>query len=576
MPRLRSSAGGAAALFLALGVVPLTAQAPPAGTDSVTIAAGPQYRAGRLHRLLLGAHWRALWTAPVTVPVLDLETFDGGVTPVQRGGGLQTRSLRLRSASGREWTVRSVDKDPSTILPASLRETVLDRIVEDQTSAGHPFAALVVPPLLDAAGVLHVEPQLVRMPEDAALGEFRDFAGMLGVIEERPDEGRDGEAGFAGASEIVGTDKMLERIEERAGHAVDAPAYLRARLMDLLLGDWDRHVDQWRWARHDSAGLTLWRPIPRDRDQAFAKYDGVLLWFARQRAPQLVNFGPKYGPAIGLAWNARVLDRRLLTSLAWPSWEAEVADLQRRVDDGVIAAATASLPQGTPAGSAETLAATLRARRDGLHTVARALYDLLSGEVDVHLTDADEVVRVERLPDSTRVTVATADRTPTYLRTFLHRETDEIRLWLHGGDDRLDVQGEGGPRLRVLGGGGRDSLLSEARETRLYDRGGQWRGPDGREVAARDERWAPGDSAYPPRDWGGARFGVPVLAAGPDVGVVVGASLAWERYGFRQLPYAHRFDLRAAWAFGANAGVVEARWDDRMEQSRARVELLAR
>ncbi len=39
---------------------------------------------------------------------------------------------------------------------------------------------------------------------------------------------------------------------EAAG--VDARAYLRARLMDVLIGDWDRHLEQWRWARYENDG----------------------------------------------------------------------------------------------------------------------------------------------------------------------------------------------------------------------------------------------------------------------------------------------------------------------------------
>jgi hypothetical protein len=35
----------------------------------------------------------------------------------------------------------------------------------------------------------------------------------------------------------------------------------------MLIGDWDRHYDQWRWAEYKKKGQVIYRPIPRDRDQ---------------------------------------------------------------------------------------------------------------------------------------------------------------------------------------------------------------------------------------------------------------------------------------------------------------------
>jgi hypothetical protein len=37
----------------------------------------------------------------------------------------------------------------------------------------------------------------------------------------------------------------------------------------MLIGDWDRHDDQWRWAAFDEGKQTVFKAIPRDRDQAF-------------------------------------------------------------------------------------------------------------------------------------------------------------------------------------------------------------------------------------------------------------------------------------------------------------------
>ncbi|MGH7534426.1 MAG: BamA/TamA family outer membrane protein, partial [Gemmatimonadales bacterium] len=256
-------------LGLVFGITPVGwSQASPGGhpnapaPDSVTVVPGARYEAGWLHRVLLGDHYRDLWTTPVEAEVLDLGSFAGGLRPTKRGGGQQTRSLRFRGADGREYAFRSIDKDPSSLLPAELRGTVVSSVVQDQISAGHPAAPFVVAPLLKAAGVLYAEPRLVILPDgDSRLGEFEpEFGGMLGVFEERPDASDEDEAGFAGASEIISSDKLLKRLEDSPDDRVDARAFLKARLVDLFLGDWDRHRNQWRWARFGKAKPVQWVP----------------------------------------------------------------------------------------------------------------------------------------------------------------------------------------------------------------------------------------------------------------------------------------------------------------------------
>src|SRR6476661_668234 len=130
------------------------------------VTPGKGYAAGGFHRWLFGSHYRDLWTTPVRVPVLDLETFAGGLRPTERGGGKQTKSLRFKGGDAREYAFRSLDKDPSPLLPVELKHTVAQEILQDQMSAGHPAAPLVVSPILDAAHVVHSSPRLVLLPDD--------------------------------------------------------------------------------------------------------------------------------------------------------------------------------------------------------------------------------------------------------------------------------------------------------------------------------------------------------------------------------------------------------------------------
>lgn len=568
-----------ALILLALAASPVAAQEP--GTTE-RVVPGARYQAGWLHRFFLGNHYRHLWTTPIEVERLDLARYAGGLTPTGKGGGQQTRSLRFRSGDGREFAFRSVDKDPSAILPPELRGTVANEVVQDQISAAHPAGALVAPPILAAAGVPHSVPRLVVLPDDPALGPFRgEFAGMLGLLEERPDEDVPG-AVVPAARKVISSSSLFGRVEESPDDQVDARTLLAARLMDVMLGDWDRHRDQWRWVTFDSAAPRRWLPIPRDRDQAFVRFDGFLLMLGRGQAPQLVNFGPDYPAMVGITWNGRELDRRFLVGLDRAVWDSTAHALQAAVTDEVIAAGVARLPTEYRALDSARLTRTLRARRDRLPEAADRFYRLLAREVDVHATDVAEDLDAEPVGDrSLRVTIRRRDETaPHFDRVFHAGETGEVRVYLHGGADQVRIApaGTAGITLRVIGGGGRDHFLTApASGARLYD-ADKAEAADHIRVNRRDYTTGPraSETALPPRDWGSSWLPFFWGRAGPSLGILAGAGVTFTDYGFRQQPHASRHTLRAGWSTGIGEPMAEYVGAFRGENRRAYLRLQAR
>lgn len=540
--------------------------------DSVTVVPGERYAAGSLHRLLFGSDCRSVWTTPLRVELLDLETFEGGVTPIRRGGGMQTASLRFATQDGRQFQFRSIDKDPSAIIPEELRETLVADIVQDQISSAHPVGALVVSPILDAVGVLHAEPHLVVLPDEPALGPFREeFANRLGFIEERPDENDNDLASFHGAVGVVGTPRMIEGVEEDL-ETFDARAFLAARLTDLFLGDWDRHADQWRWARFGEGREYAWNPIPRDRDQAFVRMDGWLLILTRQYFPQFVNFGSDYPPMIGQTWNGRDLDRRFLAELEWPVWDSVASVIHGQITDEVIDGAVDRLPPELDPEHGAVLRRRLRNRRDGLADAARGFYELLASEVDVHTTDEDEVAEVLRLPGGELEVLVRAVDTrygpvEIFSRRFAPGETHEIRLFMHGGDDSVHVEGEGGGMgVRVVGGQGADRFIDRAGGAHFYDEGtaSVFVRASGTTVDDRDFDEPPPSPSPLARDWG-SHYRFPLMVGfSPDVGLLTGATLERYDFGFRMLPYASSLRLGAAW--GWKAKTVRATGELRLQR----------
>lgn len=586
---LRPSLGLALALALPL----LLAVAPPAAAQQdTTVAAGPRYEAGELREALLGEEYRTVWATPARVPVLDLDTFAGGLTPVRRGGGNQTTSLRFKAENGWEYNFRSVDKEITKGLPDWLQETLVDRVLQDQTSALHPAAAGVASALLDSAEVLNPGPRLIVLPDDPRLGEFRtEFAGRLGWIEAHADEDRDRpERGFAGAVRVAGSDRVLEHLEEDPAHRIDARAYLRARLMDLLLADWDRHAGQFRWARVDEGGIHRWVPIPEDRDYAFVSYDGLLPRVARR------TFVPRANPyrdrirrdLLPLVISAEAMDRRFLAGLPREAWDSAALRLQRRLTDSAIESAVRTMPEPWHERSGEELARRLRGRRDGLPQAARRFHDLVMQAPEVHATDRDELAEVIRHRDGS-VTVRLAvlgdgePGEPYFERTFPPRPTREVRLFLRGGDDRLVVRGRGAGRIRlhVVGGGGDDVLADSSRTAGgaarvvLYDSRGENRFVRSAGTVVDTATFEPPARerdvlSLPSRDWGVdfSRFSPWIDYRAREGGVVLGGGPSYTRYGFRSWPYALRLRARVMYAPGSGRAGALAEADFRRRGGR--------
>ncbi len=521
-----------AALALVLGHLvaaePRSAQTGTSGVatpESTTVVAGAEYGASNIHRRLFGNHYRTLWTTPIRVEVLDLGTFAGGLRPV---AGPQTTSLRFVAPDGRMYLFRPVNAGAWSVLPTGLRGTVPMKIAQDQVSAVHPAGAVVAAPLVEAAGAPHRDVQLVYVPDDPRLGEFRaEFGGVLGFIEAEPGEG-----------------VSYEYLKASPGTHVDSREFLRARLLDLLLGSWDQQDDHWTWARATGAGDSLWVAVPRDRDQAFVLFDGLLPAMLRPSFPQLLKFGPKYDPP-GTTWSGRDLDRRFLTPLSRPAWDSIVAGLVSALTDSVIDAAVARMPAEYFAINGPVLRAALIRRREALPREAAKYYRRLSEQAELHATDRADSAAVIRV-DSRQVQVKVFSEAgrfggaPPYIdRTFVNSETSEIRLFLHGDNDQAVFEGLGSMPItvRVVGGGGEDAFDDPGRNGRVhfYDETGTSTAT-GHDVDTKP--WpTPPPGVKTTRDWGARQSYQPLLAGGPDIGVLFGASATFVQYGFRKVPY---------------------------------------
>ena len=453
--------------------------------QTVRVVASEKYAARKGKKKWLGENYRDVWATEIEVPVFDLGVERGGLKVLKKGGGMQTKSLRLEAKDGRQYVLRSIEKYPENAMPAALRKTFAQGIVQDQISSSHPYGAFVVPHLAEVAEIYHTNPSPVYIPDDPRLGQFRQvFAGTLAVYEERPNGEAAGDPFFGGGKDVEGTDDVITKLIKDNDNSVDQNFVVRNRLFDMWIGDWDRHDDQWRWAEFDNGKGNLYRPIPRDRDQAFFINEGIIPKLASRKwaLPKIEGFDEEVRWAPGISQNARFFDRTFMNEPDWNDWKEQIGFLQQRMTDEVIANALSKWPDQIQNLTAERVTTGLKARRADMDRFAREQYLFLSKEVEVTGSDKHEYFEIERLSEvETKVTVykrkKDGDKEQViYERKFLSGETKEIRLYGLDGEDIFEFKGQpiGKTTVRIIGGTDKDRIInstgSKLQNTKVYDR----------------------------------------------------------------------------------------------------------
>lgn len=452
------------------------AQLKPAADSSkyVTVSAGPQYKKSSYYQSLWGHNYREEWTTPVKLPVIWLDTLRGGLISYKLGGSNQSKSLQLKTKGNKEYALRSVDKSLDKVIPKIFHGTFLAAVVNDEVSMSNPYGALGVPALAQAVGVNHTNPVYYYLPEQPALDSLnKKYAKKVYLLEQRP-KGNWSEADNLGNfSEFLDTDEIFPKILGNNDHSVNQQSFVRARLLDFLIGDFDRHADQWKWGATKVGDKTVYEPVPTDRDQAYSTRDGFLLNLVVRVSGMkyFQEFDHTIDDVRAYATINRMIDRIFSNKLVRSDWETIAANMQQQLTDNAIETAVKNMPPEIFAIRGNTLIAKLKSRRSHLVEYATDYYRLLSEQPEVVGTKQDEYFEINNLANNeTAVNIYKLDAnrqktgSPFYSRIFKERATDEIRIYGIGGNDIYRITGKMNNEIntRIIGGSDRDSIIDES------------------------------------------------------------------------------------------------------------------
>ncbi|QJD97045.1 BamA/TamA family outer membrane protein [Mucilaginibacter robiniae] len=533
--------------------------------DSVTLAIDADYnKVGAVHRKLFGENYRKLWAVPVKMRVMHLQQEKGGLTVLEKGGGLQTQSLRLRDPSGQEWVLRSVQKYPERALPPKLRPTIAKAILQDQISTSNPFGALTVPPLAEALDIPHANPEIVYVGDDAGLGKYREkYKNSIYLFEERePEE----------SEKTDNTHKVQKKLFEDNDVKVDQKIVLRARLLDMIIGDWDRHDDQWRWDKYKDDKAITYTPIPRDRDQVYYKTSGVFPWFVSHQwlKAKFQPYRDEIRDINSWNYNARYFDRLFLNEMSEADWKEQIAYVQAHLTDEVINRAIHKMPPAIFALSGPQIIQTIKARRSNIAWQGLQFYSFLSRYVDVPTSEKHERVDVTEQADGKvnlvihKVKKDSSLAQITYQRVFDPKDTKEVRVYGMGGHDAFSVAGSGKSpiKVRLIGGEKADSFyvdkqVDNKKNLYIYDRSDEKNVLPERSQAKIHTEADTDVIAYDRKNFLYNRF-QPLIAVSynTDYGITPTLGFAYTKEGFRKLPFAYRHQLEISYLSGRKAFLI--------------------
>ncbi|MGB5822164.1 MAG: hypothetical protein WBG90_21960 [Saonia sp.] len=442
-----------------------------------------------------GKHYRYIYSVKVKAPVAILDTLYGGLTVERAGGGNQTQSLRLVDKDDREYNMRALAKDPISFLQASgyndlnahdyFDGTLTAELISDFYTAAHPYGAFVVAALAHEVGIKHTHPELFYVPKQRALGDFNyEHGDRLYMIEQKPDDDFEDSHMFGRSDEIINTQELFEEIRDDENNQVNEEEYIRARIFDMLLGDWDRHEGQWSWAGKEVDEKTIYVPVPRDRDQVFANFDGRFLKTLQKIVGRTRQFG-RYGEDIEFveqfSESAINLDRAILQRSNKQVWREQVSYIQENLGEEAVKRAFSQVPTEIKDEVWERIQTYLLLRKGKLGDIVERYLDYFQRFQSLKGTDKDDLFIIEgesngdihveayRIKDGAKGSML-------FNKTYKENETEN--LWVFGLDDTdvFKISGLKKSKIKVtiIGGLNDDTYnIEEGRGILIYDQKGK-------------------------------------------------------------------------------------------------------
>ena len=159
---------------------------------------------------------------------------EGGLTPFKTGGGNESKTFHLKTTAEKEYSLRSINKSRSDVVPPFYKNTFVEDIINDGVSMSYPYGAFALPVMEEHADIYHANPQLVYLPKQDALDTFnKKYGNDLYLFEQRLDGDWSDAANLGNFKYFTSTEDVVKKLLSDDKSKADQFAFIKARLFDL-------------------------------------------------------------------------------------------------------------------------------------------------------------------------------------------------------------------------------------------------------------------------------------------------------------------------------------------------------
>ncbi len=499
---------------------------------------------------LWGKHYRTIYSTPIRVQPLQLDSLLGGVRVVDQTE--QLHGLLLEDKDRRLFMLRPLGGSTSFIesdffremyRKSDFRDTYLDTFIRDAYTMINPYTFMASGYMANKAGLESLRYRLYYLPPNSVRDTIVDgtrIQDKIVTVIDIPD--------INTRENIYTTPEMLDKLHENKNNRVNQQLYIRERMFDILTGDWNKIPENWNWIAENTEQGVEFIPVVIDRNHAFTRVDGLLF-------KQLLNiltlgfifdYDDEYKNIKKFNKLGFTLDVALTPESVESDWVGEAEYLKSLLTDQLISEAFNELPPEIKGEDIERIKINLKARRENLPEIAAEYYRLLQYNPVLTGTVRDDRIIIDRSPeDSIRVRmedIATGEQ--VFAKTYDRKLTDQI--WIYGldGNDQFEILGKKrkSSPVYLVGGKGKDTYQAEpGGNIRVYDykqskdsldavKGVRKIFSDNEKVVGYDyDRTNYHTSSFTP--WG---------IYDSDRGIDLGSFFTYTRYGFKRLPFTYQ------------------------------------
>ncbi|MDR2955722.1 MAG: hypothetical protein LBV43_11635 [Prevotella sp.] len=500
-----------------------------------------------------GDHYRKLYYDSVTVKSVSFDSIFRSMSVRKQIPNLH--ALILQDKSSEFYMLKPLGGSSSFLESKfftdfyrrdDFKDTYLDEFLQEAYTIIHPYIFTVSERLAKSAGLGIEEPSIFYMSgsnnKADTISERREVSDRLISISQLSEVDT--------VTVINNIDSLMWELHENSLATVDRKIYIKARLFDMLIGDWNKIPENWYWIPSYKGDSVIYRPQSLDRSHAFSRVDGV---FFKELLNMLgVGFITNYENRLKdiKKFNklSYALDIALTQNSTIEDWVGQAQLLMEELTDEVIDNAFLKLPLEMQNEEAEEIKNNLKSRKLRLDNMASKYYLYTQKTPVITGTNRDEKYIVdEDGKGQLRIRIYNKDNGNLILdKQYTRQQTKEIWLYGLGGNDEfeIDKKTSGIPLLIIGGKGTNEYMAAHADKVSIY------------EAQSEEERLKslknikvviPDEETALDYDYQKLRYTdisvTPIGVYDSDLGLNLGTSVAHTIYGFRRAPYTRRHQI---------------------------------